>query len=421
MVIIGIIGCLLILGFVHLVLKDVLSPPFILSGIWLFMYTLLFIIRGDSVDLSSPFYLSFLGGLCFFIFGFFLVVINNNKVNCGTIKERKSNLRFKLPYIQIFLLITIILFSIYLIKAIHFISQEFDFNYWRTLSIGKKTGKFEIPIIIEYSRSAVIALSIVCSIVFFNNPSKINKRYFIISGIIALFYVITSGNRGAIFIWIISLTFSYLIIKNYSNKKLFYVLVRLALVILTVFIVTNFAKYVYSDQSDAIKFSQYLLKHYFTSSPIAFVEWMKSAKEYTHGANTFRFFLAIYNNLGGNIDVVETVQDPIQITKLGEETNVYTVLHYYARDFGLIYALLIQIFLGIWHGFLYKKSILADRATPFFIALQSIFYYPLFYQFFSDQYFTLFSSWLQYILWFWIFTNRAFLSKGLSELRSNKK
>ncbi len=412
MVIIGIIGCLLILGFVHLALKDVISPPFILSGIWFSMYILLLLFRGGTVDFSSIYYLSFLGGLCFFVFGFFLVIINKNKVNCNTLNERKSNFRFKLPYIQIFLLITLILFSIYLVKAVHFVSQEFAFNFWQTLSTGKKTGAFEIPIVIEYSRSAVIALSIVCAIVFFSNPSKRNKRYFFISGIVALFYVITAGSRGAIFMWILSITFSYFIIKNFGNRKLFSVLLKLALGILLIFIITNFAKYVYSDQNNAFEFSKNILKHYFTSSPIAFVEWMKTAKEHIHGANTFRFFIAIINSLGGGIDVVQTVQDPIKITKLGEETNVYTVLQYYASDFGLIYAFFIQLILGGVHGFFYKKANLSNKISPFYIALQAIFYYPLLYQFFSDQYFTLLSSWLQYIFWFWIFTNRAFLSKG---------
>lgn len=412
MVIIGIIGCLLILLFVHLTLKDVMSPPFILSGIWLFMYILLLVLRGGSIDFSSIYYLSFLGALCFFVFGFFLAVVNKNKVNCNILFERKTNLHFKLLYIQIFLLIVFILFFIYFIKVIRFVSQENTFNFWYTLSTGEKTGAFKIPIVIEYSRSAVIALNIVCGIVFFSNPSKRSKHYFFFSGIIALFYVITAGNRGAIFMWILSITFSYLIIKNYENRKLSSHLLKLALGLLLVFIITNFAKYVYYDKSNTFEFSQYMLKHYFASSPIAFVEWMKSAKEHIHGANTFRFFLAIYNSMGGGIDVVPTVQNPITITKLGEETNVYTVLQYYASDFGLIYAFFIQLFLGITHGLLYKRALLSDRISPFYIALQSIFYYPLLYQFFSDQYFTLLSSWLQYIFWFWIFTNRALLSKG---------
>ena len=52
---------------------------------------------------------------------------------------------------------------------------------------------------------------------------------------------------------------------------------------------------------------------------------MKSAKEHIHGANTFRFFIAIYNGMGGAIDVVQTVQEPITITKLGEE-EIYLML-----------------------------------------------------------------------------------------------
>jgi len=78
MVIIGVLGCLLILLFVHLVMKDVMAPPFILSGIWILMYLLLLVFRSASVDLSSVYYLSFIGGLIFFVIGFFLAVRNKN-------------------------------------------------------------------------------------------------------------------------------------------------------------------------------------------------------------------------------------------------------------------------------------------------------------------------------------------------------
>ncbi|MHA1381520.1 MAG: O-antigen polymerase [Candidatus Helarchaeota archaeon] len=409
MVIIGIIGCFLILIFVHLALKDVLSPPFILTGIWLSIYLLLLFLRAGSVSFKSIYYLSFLTGLIFFVLGFFLIVINKNKNNCNIFGERMSNYRFKLPYIQIFILFAFILFFIYFLRVIQYVSQNFAFNFWYTLSHGKKTGIFRIPVIIEYSRSAIISLNIITGIVFFSNPSKRSKRYFLLSGIVTVFYVVTAGNRGAVFIWIIAITFSYLVIKNFENRKLFSVLLKLALVVLLIFFITNFAKYVYANQKKPIEFSQKIFKHYFASSPIAFVEWMKQHEEHVHGANTFRFFIAIYKSLGGNVEVPQTVQDPIKITKLGEETNVYTVLQYYAKDFGLIYAFLILFLLGMFYGALYKKSVLTNNVKLFYIALQAISYYPLLYQFFSDQYFTILSSWFQYVFWLWLFTRKEFL------------
>jgi len=412
MIVIGLIGCLMILLFVHHTIKDVMSPPFVLSGIWLFTYILLLLFRKSTVDLSSIYYLSFLGGLLFFILGFFIAVASKTKMNRHHLRENNNNLRFKLPYIQIFLLIIFILFCVYLVKVVKYVSQENTFNFWHTLSTGKKMGLFKIPLIIEYSRSAVIALSILCSIIFFCNATKSNKRYFYLSSLFAFFYVITAGNRGAIFFWILSILFSYLIVRNFNNRKLLLIFSRMLIIILIIFIYTSLIKYVHIKDDEAFEFSKYILKHYFTSAPIAFVEWMKSAKEYMYGANTFRFFIAIFKHFGGNIDVVQTVQEPIKITKLGEETNVYTVLHYYASDFGLFYAFFIQFILGITHGFLYKRACFSKIISVSYVALLAISYYPLLYQVFSDQYFTLFSSWIQYVIWFWIFTNPAFLIKS---------
>jgi len=416
MVIIGIIGCLFLLGFLHIALKDVISPPFVLSGIWLFAYIALFIFKRDVADFSSIYYLSYFASLIFFVIGFILAVGNNNKIKSNSHSERDGTFRFKLPYIQIFLLVAAILFVIYLIKSILFISQEGAHNFWHTLHAGKSSGKFQIPLIIEYSRSAVIALNLICGIVLFTNPTKRNKRYFYISGLIALFYVISAGNRGAIIMWLISLTFSYLYIRNFKNKKLLSILLKLGLGVIAIFIITNFTKYVYADQSNAVDFSVHLIDHYFSSSTIAFVEWMKSAKEYVHGANTFRFFLALLNSVGFNIDVPELVQEEIQF--YGDKTNIYTVLHYYARDFGLMYAFAIQLFLGIFHGLLYKKVAFSKTSKPFYIALLSIFFFPLINQFFDDKYFSILSTWIQITFWIWLFTRRELLVReeaGISD------
>jgi len=363
MVIIGIIACLFILGFVHIALKDVISPPFILSGIWLFAYIALFVFKRDIADFSSIYYLSYLGGLIFFVTGFFLAVGNQNKTKCNTLEKRQTTYRFKLPYIQIFLLLVFILFAIYFIKVILFISQSNTYNFWHTIHEGIGSGTFSVPLIIEYSRSAVIALNLVCAIVLFNNPTRKNKQYFSLSALIALFYVLMSGNRGTILLWIIPLTFIYLVVKNYENRKLLKILWRLALGVLIVFVLTNFAKYVYSDQSDAVQFSVHLIDHYFSSSTIAFVEWMKSSKEQLYGANTFRFFLAILESLGFNVNVPELIQQEIHF--YGDKTNIYTVLYYYSRDFGLLYAFVVQLFLGMFHGILYKKAVLSRVLRPY--------------------------------------------------------
>jgi hypothetical protein len=88
MVFVGILGCFMIMFFSWLKLKDLAAPPSILSAIWLLMYIIM-LLRRNTVDLSSVYYISFFVGLCFFIAGFFLIVGNKNKRKCNAIEEKK--------------------------------------------------------------------------------------------------------------------------------------------------------------------------------------------------------------------------------------------------------------------------------------------------------------------------------------------
>jgi oligosaccharide repeat unit polymerase len=413
MVFVGILGCFIIMFFSWIKLKDFLAPPFIISAIWLLMYIIL-LLRSKTVDLSSIYYLSFFIGLCFFIMGFFIVIGNRNKRKCCAIKEKESNLTFNPFLIKIVLLILIPLFLIFLREVISFILANYSYNFWQTLSIGRRTGTYGESFIISYSRIAIIAFTVVSSIIYFSNPIKRNKGYFFISLIIASFFTVTAGNRGTIFMLVLAIFFSYMIIKNYKNRKVSIILSVAASLILAIFISFAFMKFVYEDQSNTLGFILSQMRLYFSTSLIAFVGWAESFQDYSYGSNTFRFFLAILNSVGYNIEVPGNVQDFVLV--YGDRTNVFTILHYYAMDFGLVYAFIIQLILGIIHGLLYKKAILYKGINPFFIGLQSLSYYPLVYQFFSDQYFTLLSTWVQFLLWIWIFTRKGFLISDKKEI-----
>lgn len=406
MVIIGILGCFIIIMFSWIKLRDILAPPFIISAIWLLMYVNI-LIRSNVVDISSFYYISFFIGLCFFITGFFLVTGNKNKANCKAKGEKKSKLTFNPILMKLILLIIIFLFIVFSREVISFVIANYSYNFWQTLSIGRSTDTYNESLIISYARIAIIAFTVVCGTICFSNPSKSNKLYLIISLIMSAFFVVTAGNRGIILTLIISIFFSYMIIKNYSNTRTLYILLIASSIMLIVFISFAFMKFVYEDQSDTASFIISQLRLYFSTSLIAFVEWIQSFHDYSYGSNTFSFFLSLLNSVGYDVEVPSNVQEFVYV--YGDRTNVYTILHYYAHDFGLIYAFIIQFVLGMIHGFLYKKSILFKGISPFFIALQSLLYFPLINQFFDDKYFSILSTWIQYIFWIWLFTRNGFL------------
>lgn len=189
------------------------------------------------------------------------------------------------------MLVEIILFLYFLFKVGVYVTGNYSFNIFQTLSIGKATGMFHEGIIISYSRNAIISFSVICGIVYFNNPNKKNRNYFLITFIIALFFSLTAGNRGIIFLLVLALFFSNIIIKKYSNKKIIVILLVLISIILTTFIVFAYMKYVYEDRSNTSQFIIKQLRVYFSTSMIAFVQWIETTREYLYGANTFRFLL----------------------------------------------------------------------------------------------------------------------------------
>src|SRR5438128_12375967 len=105
----------------------------------------------------------------------------------------------------------------------------------------------------------------------------------------------------------------------------------------------------------------------------------------------FRTIFAVFNKIGFEIEVPPLIKE-YQYTPFA--SNVYTVYQPYFDDFSVFGILLIQFFLGLFHGFLYKKI---ESRKPIYIILYSISLYPLFMQFFQDQYFNLLSTWIQYI------------------------
>jgi oligosaccharide repeat unit polymerase len=127
-----------------------------------------------------------------------------------------------------------------------------------------------------------------------------------------------------------------------------------------------------------------------------------------YGENMLRFLFVILNKLGFNIRPVLLRQEFVAVPLL---TNVYTIYQPYYGDFSIFGALLIQFFLGLWHGFIYLK---ARLNKPLYIILYALFLYPLFMQFFQDQYFNLLSTWIQcfIVLFLYFFISNPQGSRG---------
>lgn len=120
----------------------------------------------------------------------------------------------------------------------------------------------------------------------------------------------------------------------------------------------------------------------------AFQEIFLTTYQFEYGSNIFRTIYAIFLSLGFDVDVNKLIQGYVYIPS---PTNVYSVFAPYFLDFGIYFSLAMQFLFGVVHGLLYKFSI---RKNSLAILFYSLSMYPLFMQWFQDQYFTLMSTWI---------------------------
>lgn len=110
------------------------------------------------------------------------------------------------------------------------------------------------------------------------------------------------------------------------------------------------------------------------------------------GTHVFRSVMALLNALGFKVEVASTLKEYVYVP---EAANVYTVFYPYTKDFGKPGALVAMALLGWMHARLYRS---ANRGNPRSVILYATSMYPLLLQFFDDQYFSLLSMWVSYVI-----------------------
>lgn len=74
---------------------------------------------------------------------------------------------------------------------------------------------------------------------------------------------------------------------------------------------------------------------------------------------------------------------------------MYTSLNWCARDFGIWWALIVQFFLGVFYGKLYKRMLTNDSFHLITLITLCMLMYPIVNQFFDDKFFSIVSILLQ--------------------------
>ena len=154
------------------------------------------------------------------------------------------------------------------------------------------------------------------------------------------------------------------------------------------------------------------LQSYIIAPLLAFSIFFENWSGAEFGLNTFRFFISVFYKLG-LVDYApavlvrdyETVPNP---------TNVYTVYEVYFRDFWYVGGLLPPLFL-VFHWWLYCR---ANKDGGVWVLLYSTSIYPLILQFFQDQYFSMLSTWIQIVFWYWFLVVPSHTRKCLEKINA---
>ena len=140
-------------------------------------------------------------------------------------------------------------------------------------------------------------------------------------------------------------------------------------------------------------------------SPLVAFEYMNVDSSMPFGAYVFRFFYAIGNILGIAPEPVVLILPYLNVPIL---TNVYTIMHPFYHDFGMLGVLLQASIYGFFFGFLYLFSV---KKGGLWLILFSGYSIVLVAQFIVDLLITLFSFNLQFLIYtlaiFW-FSRRIY-------------
>jgi oligosaccharide repeat unit polymerase len=121
---------------------------------------------------------------------------------------------------------------------------------------------------------------------------------------------------------------------------------------------------------------------------------MSTSTELGYGANLLRFIPAVLAKIGLVSPPAPLVQEFVDIP---HSTNLYTIYHILILDFGVVFACIFPIFLGFFHGHVFRvfKSDPSNVLYRFFYIYSFV---PLIQVVFQEVYFSLLSTWIQLAL-----------------------
>jgi oligosaccharide repeat unit polymerase len=357
--------------------RDIKSPAVLHSGMWSSILGLHILIPHGLYQLSDEVVIIIVASIMVFSLGslFSLCIIPRNRISWATICPR--------PLIdagKIYSLIALIGLPFFLARAIslgsHGASDSFMINVRMSLTHEDyKEGYGVLAYLVPIAYTGFF-------IKIANQKNNLMSPAVLLSFFVCMFYAVLLTGRTFLFLLLIP---SFVIIsiarpEKVTKKSIFSFITLLCLSFLLLGAVMGKLG---GDDGDVIS----VVWIYLLGGISAFDSLLHTSFSEMNGVNSFRTFFAILNRVGFDVPVVELICDYAYIP---HPTNVYTVFFPYFVDFGISSIFLTQFLFGSFHTVIYN---LALRGSSVFIIIFSISIYPLFMQWFHDQYFSLLTQW----------------------------
>ncbi|WP_270913670.1 O-antigen polymerase [Allofournierella sp. CML151] len=374
--------------------KHISAPPIIIGLVFLVSYILIVFAYGES-ESNEWFYSCYFFAVIFFSVGFFIPLIGKKLANT----PMQSDVYFSTSF---FWIIWMAEFSFSMVQLWKMLisARGSAYNIWSAIKLNYQAGAFASFFFLFETVFFFVNVGI-----FFVNRSKRNGFRAIMSAIPLVPHVLSS-HRGVWFMLAITLVFMFLFAYRPDNIRVIKIGLAAFIGLAIVIVISSFWKYGkwYDNPKELM---QYVLNSYFSSPFVAFKQYMQSGPELKMGGNTFRFFIAVLHQLGWGTQPVDIVQPFVSV--YGYPTNVYTGLYYYAADFGMWWAYVIELCLGFFYGILYVKTFNGKKINLLCLVGLSMLMYPLVNQFFDDKYFSILAEWLKYFIVLILLTQKCFV------------
>lgn len=368
--------------------RDPMYPPVIHSAVWFLVMAAYEIVRPSVIDIPLSGHLIFIGGLIAFSTGAF---VSTYGMRTPSFEPPEKLVRPARSVGDLLLTVSAVGLGLFTARAVSLASSgPFDNFLVNIRFVTGGNNLMDVDPLDSFGPTAyLVPLSvIVIGIQFFLIDEYRGLWRYYLSILLALVYAVLATGRT--YLMIIALVILGL---NLMSRKMNAArgLAIFAGASAALFIAMGLALGKIAGFTGEQVLEQ--LQIYTLNALGAFGQHIQSARTFEWGVNVFRTPLILASFIGIDVTVPELIKEYRYVPL---PTNVYTFYRPYFDDFGYVGTMVAALLAGYGHGYVYRK---ACRGSSRAMLAYALLLYPLIMQFFQDQYFSLFSSWVQYTFW----------------------